>query len=103
MRTRACRSARSSEASAYRSRTATTNHGIPAFIDDPLIGLGGEVQLREHGPKPVLGFCGQAGASLPRHAARLVRNKLRRVRWHLWQAACVAALTALAVVALRTG
>lgn len=33
---------------------------------------------------------------------RLERSK-PRVRWHLWQAACVAALTALAVVALRTG
>jgi len=38
------------QASAYRSRSATTNHGMPAFIDDPLASYGGgQVQVREHG------------------------------------------------------
>ena len=72
------------QASAYRSRTRTSNHGMPAFIEDPLISYGGgQVQLRDKGLRPVIGFCGQAGSSLARHAARLVRNRVRRVRWRL--------------------
>lgn len=72
------------QASGYRSSRGNSNHGVPAFIEDPLARLGiGAVSLREKGPRPVVGFCGQAGASLPRHAVRLVRNKLHRLNWRL--------------------
>ena len=69
------------QASAYRSRHATSNHGMPPFVDDPLNGR--PVELREKRSRPMIGFCGQAGASLPRHAARLVRNRLKRALWRL--------------------
>ena len=71
------------QASAYRSRGAQRHHGMPAFIDDPLSSRGGAVELRDRGERPVIGFCGQAGASVPRHALRLLRNRARRLRWHL--------------------
>lgn len=70
--------------SAYRSRTTTSNHGMPAFIEDPLASLGmTSVSVREKGARPVVGFCGQAGSSLPRHAARFVRTRIRQLRWRL--------------------
>lgn len=71
------------QASAYRSRRTTSNHAIPAFIEDPLAERGGEIEFRNGGNRAVVGFCGQAGASLARHAVRLARNKLRRARWRL--------------------
>ena len=72
------------QASAYRSRRQTSNHGMPAFIEDPLASYGGgQVQVRDKGARPVIGFCGQAGASLARHAARVVRNRVQRIRWRL--------------------
>jgi hypothetical protein len=70
--------------SAYHSRHATSNHGMPAFIDDPLESLAmTDVALRDKQAKPSIGFCGQAGSSLVRHAARFVRNRIRRVHWRL--------------------
>lgn len=71
------------QAAGYRSRQRTRNHGIPAFFDDPLIGLDVGDGLRRREARARVGFCGQAGASLPRHAARLVRNRARRILWRL--------------------
>ncbi|MBV8762207.1 MAG: exostosin family protein, partial [Deltaproteobacteria bacterium] len=67
--------------SGYRSRQRTGNHALPAFIDDPL--AGGEVDVRAKSGRPVLGFCGQAGSSLPRHAARYIRTRMRQLNWRL--------------------
>lgn len=69
------------QASGYRSRKRTRHHGMPPFFDDPLANRGGQVLLREKRSRPTIGFCGQAGASLPRHAARLVRARLRHLQW----------------------
>lgn len=72
------------ETSAYRSRARTQVHGLPAFIDDPLASYcAGKVKLREKAAVPTVGFCGQAGASLARHAVRLLRNRAQRTRWRL--------------------
>jgi hypothetical protein len=72
------------QASGYRSRRRQTNHGMPAFFEDPLPTFcDGQLRLREKGPRPVVGFCGQAGASLAHHAARVVRNRVNRVAWRL--------------------
>lgn len=71
------------QVSAYRSRRGAGNHALPAFIDDPLAARNGRVSVRAKTSRPVLGFCGQAGASLPRHAARFVRTHLRQLRWRL--------------------
>ena len=69
------------QAAGHRSRDHVRNHGIAPFFDDPL--AGGAVQLRDKGRRPVVGFCGQAGSSLGRHAARYARMRLRRLRWRL--------------------
>lgn len=71
------------QASAYRSRHRTTNHGMPAFIDDPLAHRGGAELIRDKGIRPLVGFCGQAGATWGRHAARLLRNQARQLRWRV--------------------
>ncbi|MDX2089255.1 MAG: exostosin family protein [Kofleriaceae bacterium] len=71
------------QAAGYRSRQQTQNHGMPPFFDDPLESRGGEVQIRDKRVRPSIGFCGQAGASLPRHAARFVRSQLRQLQWRL--------------------
>lgn len=65
----------------YRSRRTTSQHGMPAFFDDPLANA--PPLLRDHARRPVVGFCGQAGASLPRHAVRYVRGRIRWLRWRL--------------------
>lgn len=67
------------QASAYRSRRRTGNHAYPAFFADPLEGR--DVETRPKTSKAVVGFCGQAGASIARHAARYVRNRLNRALW----------------------
>ncbi len=69
------------QAAGHRSRDHVTNHGIAPFFEDPLQGR--PVQVREKGQRPVVGFCGQAGSSLARHAARYMRMRLRRARWRL--------------------
>lgn len=70
------------QVSAYRSRKNFSNHAIPAFIDDPTRNFrSGQVEPRHKSARPTVGFCGQAGSSLPRHAFRWLRNRYRQVRW----------------------
>ena len=69
------------QASAYASRTQQSQHGMPTFFEDPLAGA--PVEVRSKRERAVVGFCGQAGASLHRHAARFVRNRYQRVKWRL--------------------
>jgi hypothetical protein len=68
------------ESAGYRSRTTVTRHGMPPFIDDPVFGA---ITVRERPGRALVGFCGQAGATPLHHAARLVRNRIARVRWRL--------------------
>jgi hypothetical protein len=72
------------ELSGYRSRKQTRAHGMPPIFDDPLASAcNGVVQLRDKQDKPQIGFCGQAGTSLARHAARGVRVAMRKANWRL--------------------
>ncbi|MDQ3296410.1 MAG: glycosyltransferase family 47 protein [Myxococcota bacterium] len=72
------------ESSGYQSRRRTRVHGMPPFFDDPLdAACGGTVRVRDKQTKAQIGFCGQAGSSLPRHAARAMRVQLRKAQWRL--------------------
>lgn len=72
------------ETAGYRSRRRTFVHGIPPFFDDPLpAACGAEVIVRDKAAQPSVGFCGQAGSSLARHAARAARIQVRKAQWRL--------------------
>ena len=72
------------ESSGYQSRHKTRVYGIPPFFEDPLkAACGDRIQVREKQALAQIGFCGQAGSSLPRHAARALRVQLRKAQWKL--------------------
>jgi hypothetical protein len=72
------------ELAGYQSRRATRVCGMPPIFDDPLdAACSGVVQVRDKQDKPSIGFCGQAGSSLARHAARALRVQLRMAQWRL--------------------
>jgi len=53
----------------------------PPFDEDPLAELyGGDLAIRAKGPRPVVGFCGQAKVVAADEARRLVVKSLARVR-----------------------
>jgi len=71
------------QAAGYRSRQRVRNHGMPAFFDDPVTGIETIDSPGERQTRARVGFCGQAGASLARHAVRMARNRARRMLWKL--------------------
>jgi len=72
------------ESSGYQSRHHQRIHGMPPFFEDPLpAACGDTVRVRDKQPLPLIGFCGQAGSSLARHAVRAARIQARKAQWRL--------------------
>ncbi|MBX2990064.1 MAG: exostosin family protein [Bacteroidetes bacterium] len=81
------------EASVYKSRN-TGAQTMPVFIEDYLEKYaGGELLLRKKQPKPLVGFCGQAGGNFMSHIFRSARLASRRFAWKAgmttWEPAAV--------------
>jgi len=68
------------ESAGYRSTPGLRYHSAqPSYIADYLQDYcGGELQIRQKSPKPVVGFCGQASLSPAQTAWRLLRLKRRQ-------------------------
>jgi hypothetical protein len=83
------------ERSSYASRRdkgGNDVYALPAFIPDYLkLYCHGQVQLREKGASPVVGFCGQAGGSPLDLTQRELMTRLRkmsyRMGWRKWEPA----------------
>jgi hypothetical protein len=69
-------------------RTRKSNDfALPAWHEDLVSNyLGGEIALRDHGDRPVVGFCGHASSARPRFRRRvknLLREAIRPVGLHI--------------------
>jgi hypothetical protein len=70
------------EASTYRSRAGRTVHAMPPlFADTAAAWFGGAPPLRPWSPRPVVGFCGQAGGTPRDFLERRVKNLARRLMY----------------------
>jgi len=75
------------QACAYRSRRFENGNRVfamPAFISDFVeLYCGGQLPLRQKGPRPVVGFCGLAGGKWYRLAYRLAKLRIHRLSFRL--------------------
>src|SRR5690554_6209896 len=73
--------------SGYKSKFSKNEYSLPAFISDPLPKYFNteQVNVRPYQTKPVVGFCGQANASMLNAAKEVLTTALRNLRFYLGQ------------------